>query len=53
MGIIPDKFIMLDLEESASMDKIQRNLKSEDEIMPFKSEDIDKFAINAIAEYKK
>jgi len=52
MGIIPDKFIMLDIGENASIEKVKKNLKSEDEIIQFKEEDIEKFSSNALAEYK-
>jgi hypothetical protein len=30
---VPDKFIMLDIAENISIDKVKRNLKSEDEII--------------------
>ena len=33
MNIIPDKFILLDIGENVSIDKVKRNLKSEDEII--------------------
>jgi hypothetical protein len=33
MNISPDKFIMLDIGENISVDKVKRNLKSEDEII--------------------
>ncbi len=33
MGIVPDKFILLDIVESVSIDKVKMNLKSEDEII--------------------
>jgi adenylate kinase len=35
MGIVPDKFILLDIAENISIDKVKRNLKSEDEIIQF------------------
>lgn len=33
MGVVPDKFILLDIAENISIDKVKRNLKSEDEII--------------------
>jgi hypothetical protein len=33
MSVVPDKFIMLDIAENVSIDKVKRNLKSEDEII--------------------
>jgi hypothetical protein len=33
MGIIPDKFIMLDIAENVSTEKVKKNLRSEDEII--------------------
>lgn len=52
MGIVPDKFIMLDIVENISMDKVKRNLKSEDEIINFQEEDIENIAVNALTEYR-
>lgn len=52
MGIIPDKFILLDIAESVSSDKVKRNLKSEDEIIQFQEDDIEQFAENALTEYR-
>ena len=52
MGVVPDKFIMLDIGENISIDKVKRNLKSEDEIMQFKEEDVDQIAVNALTEYR-
>ena len=33
MAIVPDKFILLDIVDSVSIDKVKMNLKSEDEII--------------------
>lgn len=33
MGVVPDKFILLDIVEGVSIDKVKMNLKSEDEII--------------------
>jgi hypothetical protein len=33
--MVPDKFILLDINEEISIDKVRRNLKSEDEIIQF------------------
>jgi len=52
MGIVPDKFIMLDIGESISVDKVKRNLKSEDEIINFGEEEINEYADNALTEYR-
>lgn len=52
MGIIPDKFIMLDVAENLSIEKVKKNLKSEDEIIQFKEEDIDRLAQHALTEFK-
>lgn len=52
MNIIPDKFIMLDIGESLSVDKVKRNLKSEDEIINFGEEEITSYAYNALTEYR-
>lgn len=49
---MPDKLIMLDVGEGQSIEKVKKNLKSEDEIIHFKEEDIEKFASNALSEYK-
>jgi adenylate kinase len=35
MGIVADKFIMLDIVENISIDKVKMNLRSEDEIIQF------------------
>jgi hypothetical protein len=35
MSMVPDKFILLDINEEISIDKVRRNLKSEDEIIQF------------------
>ena len=52
MGNVPDKFIMLDIAESISIDKVKRNLKSEDEIIQFQEDEIELFAENALTEYR-
>lgn len=52
LGVVPDKFIMLDIAESISIDKVKRKLKSEDEIIQFQEDDIDAFAENALTEYR-
>jgi adenylate kinase family enzyme len=35
MSVVPDKFILLDIAENISIDKVKRNLKSDDEIIQF------------------
>jgi len=52
MGVIPDKFILLDIGENISIDKVKRNLKSDDEIIQFSEDDIEQFAENALTEYR-
>lgn len=52
LGIFPDKFILLDVAESISIDKVKRNLKSEDEIIHFLEEDVEQIAENALTEYR-
>jgi hypothetical protein len=52
MSVVPDKFILLDITENVSIDKVKRNLKSEDEIIQFQEEDIDQFSVNALTEYR-
>lgn len=52
MGVIPDKFILLDIAENISVDKVKRNLKSEDEIIQFQEDDVEQFSENALTEYR-
>lgn len=52
LGIFPDKFILLDVVENISIDKVKRNLKSEDEIINFQEEDIEQISENALTEYR-
>ena len=52
MSIVPDKFILLDVNESISVDKVKRNLKSEDEIINFGEDEINDIADNALTEYR-
>lgn len=49
---MPDKFILLDIGENISVDKVKRNLKSEDEIINFGDDEINEFAENALTEYR-
>ena len=52
MSVVPDKFILLDIAENVSIDKVKRNLKSDDEIIQFQEEDIEQFSVNALTEYR-
>jgi hypothetical protein len=52
MGVVPDKFILLDIAEHVSIDKVKRNLKSEDEIIQFEEDDIEQFVENALTEFR-
>jgi SpoVK/Ycf46/Vps4 family AAA+-type ATPase len=52
MKIIPDKFIILNISNSASIEKIKKNLRSEETLVTYQEEDIDIFAESALQEYK-
>ena len=52
MSVVPDKFILLDIAENVSIDKVKRNLKSDDEIIQFQEEDIEQFSLSALTEYR-
>ena len=43
---------MLDIAESQSIEKVKKNLKSEEAIISFKDDVIDKYAENALTEFK-
>jgi adenylate kinase len=51
MGIIPDKFILLNVDEESSIEKIKQNLLSEDNAMKYEDERVDEMAIRAHREY--
>jgi hypothetical protein len=50
--VIPDKFVLLDIAEAVTLDKVKRNLRSEDEIIQFQEDDIEAFSENALTEYR-
>jgi hypothetical protein len=52
MGFILDKFILLDVEKQQSIEKVKKNLQSEEAIIHYKDEVIDKYAENALTEYQ-
>lgn len=52
MSVVPDKFILLDIAENISIDKVKRNLKSDDEIIQFQEEDVEHLSVNALTEYR-
>ena len=52
MKIIPDKFILLDVSNEASIEKIKKNLKSEESIVKYKEQQIDSLSVSALKEYK-
>ena len=52
MGIIPDKFFLLDVAHSLSIDKVCKNLMSEEAVIQFKDDMIEQVAENALSEYK-
>ena len=44
MNIIPDKFILLDVDSVVSIEKIKKNLKVDESIVHFKDEEIESLA---------
>jgi adenylate kinase len=52
MRILPDKFILLNVTSSQSIEKVKKNLKSEESIVKYKAEEIDQLSKSAINEYK-
>ena len=52
MKIIPDKFILLDVDNTRSVEKIKKNLKQEENLVHFKEEEIESLAQAALQEYK-
>lgn len=52
MKILPDKFILLNVASSKSIEKIKKNLKSEESIVKYKPEEIDIVAKSALNEFK-
>ena len=52
MKIIPDKFILLDVENERSIEKIKKNLKQEENLVHFKDEEIESLAEAALQEYR-
>ena len=52
MGIIPDKFFLLDVFHNLSIDKVCKNLMSEEAVVQFKEDMIEQLAENALSEYK-
>ena len=52
MKIIPDKFILLEVSNSVSIEKIKKNLQSEENLISYKEEEIDSLANAALQEYK-
>ena len=52
MGIISDKFILLDVSVETSTEKVRRNLHSEEGVIQFPEEDCEGLAEAAIREYR-
>lgn len=52
MGIIPDKFFLLDVAHNLSIDKVCKNLMSEEAVVQFKDDMIEQVAENALSEFK-
>lgn len=44
MKLLPDKFILLNVSSSQSIEKVKKNLKSEETMIKYKLEDIDNLA---------
>ena len=52
MGLVLDKFILLEVEKQQSIEKVKSNLQSEEAIIHYREELIDKYAQNALTEYQ-
>mmetsp|Transcript_22934 Transcript_22934/g.17382 ORF Transcript_22934/g.17382 Transcript_22934/m.17382 type:complete len:219 (+) Transcript_22934:358-1014(+) len=52
MGNIPDKFILLNIKSNVTVEKLKRNLTSEEQVIHYLPEQIDMLARNALTEYK-
>ena len=52
MGVIPDKFILIDIHHDITIDKVKRNLKSEESLIKYKEEEIGALAEASLTEYK-
>jgi adenylate kinase len=52
MGIIPDKFILLHIKHQVTIEKVKKNLKSEESLIQYPDEEIDSLARSALTEYK-
>lgn len=52
MGFILDKFILLEVEKEQSIEKVKSNLQSEEAIIHYREDVIDKYALNALTEYQ-
>jgi hypothetical protein len=52
MGVIPDKFILLHIKNDVTIDKVKKNLKSEESLIHYREDEIDKLAVSALTEYK-
>lgn len=52
MDFLVDKFILLDVSATQSIEKVQKNLKSEEAVIQFRDEVIEKYAHNALTEYQ-
>jgi hypothetical protein len=52
MGIVPDKFILLDIEESISMEKVKRNLRNNDEGAMYEEDDANQIAEDVLSEFR-
>jgi thymidylate kinase len=51
MNLIPDKFLLLDVSDDLTRERIKENLRSEDSVMHYEEEQIDSLAQKAIHEY--
>ncbi len=52
MEVIPDKFILLHIKHNITIEKVKKNLKSEESLVHYKEEEIDMLARTALTEYK-
>ena len=52
MGIIPNKFILLHIKQNITIEKVKKNLKSEESLIHYREDEIDRLAKTALTEYR-
>ena len=52
MNIIPDKFILLNVDDCTTIQKVKENLQSEESVIRYDENHVDQIAQNALDEYK-